>query len=91
MMARKGPSELNICSTLILKKTVQFSWAPLVVQMIKNLPAMQETHVHFLSQKPMLPKQKPEWKQIISESQLQQSRSSEDKGLSLLVKIRVKG
>ena len=52
---------------------------------------MQETRIQVLSQKPMLPEQKPEWKQIISESQLLQSRSSEDKILSLLVKSRVKG
>ena len=25
-------------------------WAPLVAQLIKNLPAMQETPVHFLGQ-----------------------------------------
>ena len=28
--------------------TLQYSWASLVAQMVKNLPAMQETPVRFL-------------------------------------------
>ena len=30
--------------------SLQYSWASLVAQMVKNLPAMQETWVQFLSQ-----------------------------------------
>ena len=34
-----------------LEYPLQYSWASLVAQMVKNLPAMQETWVRFLSQK----------------------------------------
>ena len=34
----------------------QYSWASLVAQMVKNLPAMQETLVRFLGQEDPLEK-----------------------------------
>ena len=33
------------------------NWASLVAQMVKNLPAMQETHVQFLSREDPLEKE----------------------------------
>ena len=44
----------------------------------------------LLSQWPLVPKWKPEWKQIISKSQLLQSRGSVNKILPLMVKIRLR-
>ena len=35
---------------------LQYSWASLVAQLVKNLPAMQETPVRFLGQKDPLEK-----------------------------------
>ena len=35
---------------------LQYSWASLVAQMVKNLPAMQETWVQFLGQEDLLEK-----------------------------------
>ena len=35
---------------------LQYSWASLVAQMVKNLPAMQETPVQFLGQEDPLEK-----------------------------------
>ena len=35
---------------------LQYSWAFLVAQLVKNLPAMQETLVQFLGQKDLLEK-----------------------------------
>ena len=34
----------------------QYSWAALVAQLVKNLPAMQETPVRFLGQEDLLEK-----------------------------------
>ena len=35
---------------------LQYSWAPLVAQLVKNLPAMQETPIQFLGQEVPLEK-----------------------------------
>ena len=35
---------------------LQYSWASLVAQLVKNLPAMQETQVQFLGQEESLEK-----------------------------------
>ena len=35
---------------------LQYSWASLVAQLVKNLPAMQETQVRFLGQEDPLEK-----------------------------------
>ena len=35
---------------------IQYSWASLVAQLVKNLPAMQETLVQFLSREDLLEK-----------------------------------
>ena len=35
---------------------LQYSWASLVAQLVKNLPAMQETLVRFLGQEDLLKK-----------------------------------
>ena len=35
---------------------LQYSWASLVAQLVKNLPAMQETPVQFLGQEDLLEK-----------------------------------
>ena len=39
---------LGVHTTQYLHKTFRNSWASLVAQLIKNLPAMQETLVGFL-------------------------------------------
>ena len=36
--------------------TLQYSWVSLVAQLVKNLPAMQETLVQFLGQEDSLEK-----------------------------------
>ena len=36
---------------------LQYSWASLVAQMVKHLPAMQETRIQFLSQEDSLEKE----------------------------------
>ena len=36
---------------------LQYSWASLVAQMVKNLPAMQETWIRFLDQEDPLEKE----------------------------------
>ena len=36
---------------------LQFSWASLVAQLVKNLPAMQDTWVRFLGWKDLLEKE----------------------------------
>ena len=36
--------------------TLQYSWASLVAQLVKNLPAMQETPVRFLGWEDLLEK-----------------------------------
>ena len=38
--------------------SLQYSWASLVAQLVKNLPAMQETQVQFLGQEDPLEKGK---------------------------------
>ena len=36
--------------------SLHYSWASLIAQLVKNLPAMQETPVRFLGQKDLLEK-----------------------------------
>ena len=39
-----------------IRYPLQYSWAPLMAQLVKNLPAMQETLVPFLGQEDSLEK-----------------------------------
>ena len=44
---------------------LQYSWASLVAQLVKNLPAMQETRVQFLSWEDPLEKGKATYSSIL--------------------------
>ena len=49
--------DTNIQKTRILILVLQLiKWASLIAQLVKNLPAMQETQVHFLGQEDLLEK-----------------------------------
>ena len=48
---------LHGCSILIFVKCCVISWASLVAQLVKNLPAMQEAQVRFLGQEDPLGKE----------------------------------
>ena len=49
--------ETNIQKTQILILVLQLiKWASLIAQLVKNLPAMQETQVQFLGQEDLLEK-----------------------------------
>ena len=49
--------DTNIQKTQILILVLQLiKWASLIVQLVKNLPAMQETQVQFLGQEDLLEK-----------------------------------
>ena len=47
---------LQGCPILIFVKCCVISWASLVAQLVKNLPAMQEAQVQFLGQEDPLEK-----------------------------------
>ena len=45
-------------STSLLPSCLAFLWASLIAQLVKNLPAMQETLIRFLGQEDPLEKRK---------------------------------
>ena len=47
--------------------TLQYSWAPLVAQLVRNLPAMQETWVHSLGWEDPLEKGKATHSSILAQ------------------------
>ena len=56
---------LHGCSILIFVNCCVISWASLVAQLVKNLPAMQEAQVRFLGQEDPLEKEQDTHSRIL--------------------------
>ena len=54
----KKRNVLCICSTLFKTNPLQYSWASLMAQLVKNLPAMWETWIQSLDWEDPLEKRK---------------------------------
>jgi len=62
----KKKNVLCICSTLFKTNPLQYSWASLMAQLVKNLPAMWETWVQSLGWEDPLKKGKATHSSILA-------------------------